>query len=702
MIRIMTIAVTALLAFRPSLSAIPENCGSVGNAADLTAALHEGRENVLFSLSATVIFPLRQNLRLFAVSDSTGTVILHRDAADRRKVLKNGDRIRVSGVTKRLDATAPCNAICTSIVHIAHGTAPEPESITASDLNDGRYDDRLVRISGTVRDAFRDEIDPQWGFLVLRDGKETVYACFPSPNPSAIQMQHLTGAVISIPGLCSTQVTEPRHLSGRCLLFAGLDDVSIIHPAPKNPFDVPSLNAKRHTSASTISDMERRRIAGRVIAVWRRNRLLLRTPEGQIARIDLAGETSPRYGDSIEAAGNPETDLYRLNLSRAIWRTCSTVQPPEATPQPMTADELLADANGRAAVQTRYHGQPITVRGIVRSMPSPNNPNDRLGLECDRRMIPVDASACQAAFKDVEIGCRIEVSGTFLVETENWRPNAPFPHIDGFALVVRTPDDVKILSRPPWWTPARLMTVIGALIAAIAGIFAWNRSLNRLAERRGRELTEETIARVTSDLKVGERTRLAIELHDSLSQNLTGASLEVETAAMLAPEGALQTLQHLNIAAKTLKSCREDLRNCLWDLRNDALGERTMDAAIRSTIAPHVGETDVTVRFNVSRELISDNTAHALLRIIRELVQNAVRHGGATSIGIAGCLENGKLHFSVRDNGCGFDANNVPGVRQGHFGIQGIRERMNQFGGEMRIDSRPGCTKIAISIRKQQ
>jgi hypothetical protein len=75
------------------------------------------------------------------------------------------------------------------------------------------------------------------------------------------------------------------------------------------------------------------------------------------------------------------------------------------------------------------------------------------------------------------------------------------------------------------------MAVIGALLAALAGIFLWNRSLNRLAEVRGRELAEESEAHISSEMKVRERTRLAIELHDALSQNLTGVSLEIETAA---------------------------------------------------------------------------------------------------------------------------------------------------------------------------
>ncbi len=255
------------------------------------------------------------------------------------------------------------------------------------------------------------------------------------------------------------------------------------------------------------------------------------------------------------------------------------------------------------------------------------------------------------------------------------------------------------------------MGIIGFLLAALAGIFIWNRSLNRLAERRGRELAEESKAHISSELKVGERTRLAIELHDALSQNLTGVSLEIATATKLASQLALPdtqsatrntqlaTLQHLDIAARSLKSCRDELRNCIWDLRNYALEEADMNGAVRRTLAPYVAGTELTVRFNVARESLTDNTAHALLRIIRELVQNAIRHGHAKTIKIAGCLEDKRLLFSVEDDGAGFNPKDCPGVQQGHFGLQGIRERVNQFNGEMSIASEVGKgAKVTIAM----
>ena len=207
------------------------------------------------------------------------------------------------------------------------------------------------------------------------------------------------------------------------------------------------------------------------------------------------------------------------------------------------------------------------------------------------------------------------------------------------------------------------------------------------------------LAKLATDLKVEERTRLAVELHDSLAQNLTGVSLEIDTADKLADEDPKAMRDHLDRAARTLKSCRDELRHCLWDLRNRALEETSMDEAIRQTLAPHVAGAEVAIRFNVPRERMSDNTTHAILRIIRELVINAVRHGRAKKIWIAGSVDGDKLLFSVRDDGCGFDPANAPGFAEGHYGLVGITERVESFEGEFNVESSTGRgTKATVTL----
>ena len=271
-------------------------------------------------------------------------------------------------------------------------------------------------------------------------------------------------------------------------------------------------------------------------------------------------------------------------------------------------------------------------------------------------------------------------------------------------MLVTTGDDesVTVTRLPGFLTAVNLFAVIGVLVGLAVLVLIWNRALRTLVERRTRALLKEQIGHVKADLKTEERTRLAVELHDTLAQNLTGVSMEIETANAL--RGTPEMAPHLDFASKALKSCRDELRNCLWDLRSQALEEPDMRKAILRTLQPHVNDSRITVRFPVPRTKISDNTAHALLRIVRELVVNAIRHGNATNIRVAGTLDRDALRCAVTDNGCGFVPESAPGLLQGHFGIQGMRERIEELGGELVLESAPGKgarATITIPVPKE-
>ena len=115
-----------------------------------------------------------------------------------------------------------------------------------------------------------------------------------------------------------------------------------------------------------------------------------------------------------------------------------------------------------------------------------------------------------------------------------------------------------------------------------------------------------------------------------------------------------------------------------------------MTEAVQRTLTPHIGSAKLAVRFNVPREKLSEGTAHAVLRIVRELGTNAVKHGHAKNIKVAGEFHDDTISFSVLDDGCGFDTSAAPGPAQGHFGLQGVRERLRLLKGTLTIESSAG------------
>lgn len=259
-------------------------------------------------------------------------------------------------------------------------------------------------------------------------------------------------------------------------------------------------------------------------------------------------------------------------------------------------------------------------------------------------------------------------------------------------------DAGSLFVRSPWWLHTELLVIIGLLLAGLATMSAWNLSIRIVSRQRARRLLQEEIAHARTRLKVEERTELAVEIHDSVSQALIGIALQLEAALATGRQDPARAEKSLATASQMLASCRRELRGCLWDLRTRTFEEHDLTEALVQTLAPHLKDVRAHVRFNVSRSRLSESTTHAIIKIVRELTVNAIRHGRATTLRIAGEMTGDVIRFSVSDNGCGFDAATAPGPRDGHFGLQGIRERLRKYGGSLTLAAnRPG-TKATVTL----
>lgn len=669
--------------------------------AALSDALSRGAIGETFDLSVTVASGIQTNADDFAVEDSSGAALITTGSCSNVSIVYPGSKIHARGILNRT-GHGHIAADCTSLVQTGETTPPPIQSLTLRQFSSGKWDSRIIRTTGTLHDCFIDEIDNECIYLILNQGNDTIYAtCYNQPTTFKT-IERWLGSELSITGLCDPRPSGCRRKIGRILRFNDLKSVDIITPAPLDPFHSSPIVMENGIQPTDFITLRRHKTSGIVLAVWHGDTLLIKTPAHKISRILLAKDPSPSVGSCIDVVGIPETDLYRINFTRAIWRKSTVTPEMDHEVTAVTANTLMAALHGEAAINADFHGQTILLRGIVRSLPSIGN-DGRFYLESDGYTLPVDISANPVLAEKLEIGSVIDVTGVCVMDIENWRPNLVFPHIKEVMIVTRTPDDIVVIERPPWWTPARLMIVIGSLLAVLVGILIWNRALKALAEKCGKALANEELERLVSDLKVCERTRLAVELHDSIAQNLTGVSMEIDTALRGEEQLPPTAAQHMGRALRTIDSCRGELRNCLWDLRSQALEEDDMNKAIRLTLSQTIGKADLIVRFNVPRSRFADNTAHTLLRIIRELAANAVRHGHATEIKVAGSIEDNILKFSVQDNGCGFDPDACPGVLEGHFGLQGVRERVASFEGNVQIESAPGKgTRVSVSINVPQ
>lgn len=642
------------------------------------AEFAQGRD---FSFCCTVTAPAGSGFA-FRSGGSMGTV---RHVGTQPRV---GDEIRVYGKTEMRPGHKRQLTV-TRYETLGHTETDGPIDVTIRQILDRKVCLRVVRVTGTVSEVIFDELNSRYAHIMLSSPDGTVDVIQTIGSGDRASLDALVNAEIRVTGTCfKRSASWSMHTNP---IISSVSDITVLTKAPSDPFDVPPICDFRTMTMDDIRKLGRRRADGRVAAVWDANRFLITTPDGLKLTARLTGGADlPKVGDSIRVVGLPDADASTVVLTSARWKSI----PPLAYPAEPIVDNIGRDFDLRRHIW-EYDRNCVRTRGRVSSLP---NVRGRVHLACGKQDIQIDASSNPALLEGLAVGSEVEVTGIFIIESEPWPRNVPYATLKDIVLVLRTADDIKVLSSPPWWTPVRLAGLIGILSVVLVGVLLWNRWLRRLVERRSQQLARSELAHAESDLKVDERTRLAVELHDLLSQSLTGAAMELQVASQLQGNAPQEMVAHLQTAEKTLQSCRSELKNCLWDLRSQALEEPDMTAAILKTLEPHVSSSRIVARFNVPRERLADQCAHAILCIVRELVLNALRHGQAATVRVAGCLDGNVVRFSVTDDGKGFDPKTCPGVLSGHFGLQGIRERLRAYGGRLTVASRPGETKADVEM----
>ena len=604
-----------------------------------------------------------------------------------------GMRHLLSGIALTL-----CAALAASPALAAHSDTNAVE-VTPEEALSMRFNKRPVRLTGTIRDVIDDDLDARYHFIVLNADYSTIYC--PIMDVPRKALTALIGARVSIVGVPDGyNLPFGRRLLGRKFGIKSLNDITVLVPPPQDPFNAQRIDDLRDHSNVAVDAhfLGRIKMVGRVLAAWDQTLFLLRRDNGLLAKVETI-DNAPPANAWVEAVGTAESDLFNVNLLQAVWRPNNDGSNAVEAVTSTTAKAILENERGQHEISHEFYGRTVRLTGIVRSIQEKDGRTAVITIENEGYQIAVRVSNVVGALPATPPGSVIEATGVCVFDIDNWYPDAPFPRVKGIFVVPRTAGDIVVVSRPSWWTPGKLLAVIAALLVALLGFFVWNRALHALAERRGRQLYREQLQAVKSELKFLERSNLAVELHDAISQYLTGIALELRTVDAFAEEMPADAHRHLSVASRTLASCRDELRNCLWDLRHNTLEINDLAEAIRTTVAPHVGSARLVVRTDVARKALPENVAHAVLQIVRELVANAVRHGAATEIRIAGALDGNMLRISVRDNGRGFAPDAAPGMEEGHFGLLGVRERAEKFKGSLDIESAPGKgTRITASL----
>jgi signal transduction histidine kinase len=207
---------------------------------------------------------------------------------------------------------------------------------------------------------------------------------------------------------------------------------------------------------------------------------------------------------------------------------------------------------------------------------------------------------------------------------------------------------------------------------------------------------------------LAERSRLARELHDSVTQSLYSVTMYTEAAARLLATGQEATAaEYLRDARDTAQEALREMRLLIFELRPLVLEESGLAGALQARLDAVEKRGGVQAELRVRGvEGLADAdwlplaVQQELYYIAQEALNNSLKHARAEHLQVCLGLEDGAVRLEVMDDGAGFDP--ATAGERGGLGLQGMRERVQRIGGQLQIESAPGQgTKVTVQVSRE-
>jgi signal transduction histidine kinase len=221
------------------------------------------------------------------------------------------------------------------------------------------------------------------------------------------------------------------------------------------------------------------------------------------------------------------------------------------------------------------------------------------------------------------------------------------------------------------------------------------RGFNTMAERLAAAATAERDV-VGSQARLAERTRIARELHDSVSQQLFSLNLIAGGLRRALPPGS-ELHRQAESMERTVDRTMREMRAMLLELRPIGLEDAGLVAALDELCLAYEARLGIRVSAAVADVRMDAPVEHAVLRVVQEALANAARHGEADEIQLSVAEVRGHVVVAISDQGRGFDPAHV-GERHG-LGLDLMRERVTELGGSVDVESAPARgTTVRVRI----
>ena len=217
---------------------------------------------------------------------------------------------------------------------------------------------------------------------------------------------------------------------------------------------------------------------------------------------------------------------------------------------------------------------------------------------------------------------------------------------------------------------------------------------------------EEALFEQTRESAVlGERNRMAREIHDTLAQGFTGIVLQLEAGEQALGENPAEVADHLDRAKILARESLQEARRSVWNLLPHALEGHSLEEALQEEVNRYAGEGEGKASFVLLGKptSLSSEVQTALLRICQESLTNVRKHAEATEVSVTLVFGPDSVGLDVKDNGKGFDTSMPHGATmQGGFGLTGMEQRAKSLGGNLAVESQVGKgTLVEVRMPKQ-
>lgn len=249
-----------------------------------------------------------------------------------------------------------------------------------------------------------------------------------------------------------------------------------------------------------------------------------------------------------------------------------------------------------------------------------------------------------------------------------------------------------------------LVVIIRTASFFVVGIFL-NRLILRLRSQQEelKQANEKLVdyAGTVEQLTISrERNRLARELHDTLAHTLSGLSVQLETAQAywdVEPKTAHDLLKK---SLEATRSGLDETRRALKAMRASSIEDLGLILALRKLAesASGRGKLDLTLKLPEKEHTFTRDVEQCVYRIAQEAIENVIHHANAKILFVQLLKTEGDILLTIEDDGTGFDENQIH--EEGHYGLEGMRERAQIAGGQLSVHSQGGQgTRVQLTLK---